>query len=153
MLAATFAPDDVAWKIGAFLASQQASGSFTLEEVFERDRIDELQGLFGTSLRELDRALARADLAPKDIASVAHRIKGSAANLRMPELAARADVALTAARAAGADRGGLDEAIRALRRQIALVLRDLDAAGQSRLMPASINSELEGADVDDRTHG
>lgn len=153
VLAATLVPDDIAWKIGAFLASQQASGSFALEEVFERDRIDELQGLFATSLKELDRALARGDLAPKDLAGVAHRIKGSAANLRMPELAARADDALTAARAAGASRGGLDEAVRALRRQIALVLRELDAAGQSRLVPASINSELEGADVDDRTRG
>ncbi|OPY96336.1 hypothetical protein A5906_03470 [Bradyrhizobium sacchari] len=152
-LAATLAPDDIAWKIGAFLASQQASGSFALEEVFERDRIDELQGLFAASLKELDRALARGDLAPRDLAGVAHRIKGSAANLRMPELAARADDALTAARAAGASRGGLDEAVGALRRQIAVVLRELEAAGRSRLVPASVNSEFEGADVDDRTRG
>ncbi|MGY4625044.1 Hpt domain-containing protein [Bradyrhizobium sp. USDA 4486] len=153
VLAAGLAPDDIAWKIEAFLAPQQPHGSFALEEVFERDRIDELQVLFASSLVELDRALTRDDLAPKDLAGIAHRIKGSAANLRMPELATRADDALMAAKAAGASRGDRDEAVKALRRQIRLVLRDLDVAGQSRLAPAAINNAFEGADVDDRTRG
>ncbi|MDT9702879.1 hypothetical protein RMT89_45115, partial [Streptomyces sp. P17] len=38
--------------------------------------INELQGLFAHSLLELDRDLARGDLTPKDLASIAHRIKG-----------------------------------------------------------------------------
>ena len=66
--------------------------------MFGRDRIDEFQELFAYSLLELDRALARSDLTPKELAGIAHRIKGSAANLRMSELAASADDAMIAAR-------------------------------------------------------
>ena len=148
-LAPALATEDIVWKIEAFLAPPQAHGSFALEEVFERDRIDELQGLFAGSLVELDRDLARGDLAPKDLASIAHRIKGSAANLRMPELATRADDALLAARTTGVSRGDRDDAVKALRRQIRLVLRELDVAGRTRLVPAAVNSAFEGANVDD----
>ena len=148
-LAPALATEDIVWKIEAFLAPPQAHGSFALEEVFERDRIDELQGLFAGSLVELDRDLARGDLAPKDLASIAHRIKGSAANLRMPELATRADDALLAARTTGVSRGDRDDAVKALRRQIRLVLRELDVAGRTRPVPAAVNGAFEGANVDD----
>src|SRR5699024_6615411 len=88
------------------------------------ERIDELRGLFADSLVELDRTLARGDLAPDELASIAHRIKGSAANLRMGALAARADDALAAAKAVVAGLGSRDRAVAALRQRIDSILRD-----------------------------
>lgn len=122
VLAAPLSAEDVAWKVGAFLAPQP-DGRFELEDVFARERIDELRGLFADSLVELDRTLARGDLAPEELTSIAHRIKGSAANLRMGDLAARADDALAAAKAVVAGLGSRDRAVAALRQRIDSILR------------------------------
>ncbi|WP_181769873.1 sensor histidine kinase [Bradyrhizobium sp. UNPF46] len=129
VLAATLSAEEVIWKIEAFLAAETPDSAFSLEEVFGRDRIDEFQELFADSLLELDRALARSDLTPKELAGIAHRIKGSAANLRMSELAASADDAMIAARTVLAGLRDRDEAVNALRRQIGLVLREQGAVG------------------------
>ena len=153
VLAAPLASEDIAWRVEAFLATQQPNGSFELEDVFARERIDELRDLFAESLFELDRTLARDDLAPEAIEGIAHRIKGSAANLRMGELAASADDALAAARTVVASHGSRDRAVAALRRRIKSMLRDR----QSPLAPASPQvrsaTEREEAHVDDRTRG
>ncbi|WP_051311041.1 sensor histidine kinase [Bradyrhizobium sp. Cp5.3] len=147
VLAAPLSPDEVVWKVEAFLAPQPPDDLFTLEEVFGRDRIDEFQELFAGSLLELDRALARDDLTPKELASIAHRIKGSAANLRMPQLAASADDALIAARTVVAGLRDRDQAVDALRRQIGLVL---NGPGAGRGAPAStaVGGAFEEANVD-----
>ncbi|MCP3469359.1 ATP-binding protein [Bradyrhizobium sp. CCGUVB1N3] len=146
VLAAPLSADDIVWKIEAFLAPQPPDEAFTLEEVFGRDQIDQFQELFADSLLELDRALARDGLAPKELAGIAHRIKGSAANLRMSELAASADDALVAARTVAAGLRDRDDAINALRRQISVVLK---GAGAGRGAPGSavVCTEFEGADV------
>ncbi|MGY8681685.1 ATP-binding protein [Bradyrhizobium sp. UFLA05-153] len=154
VLATPLSPDDVAWRLQAFLAPQQMEGSFELEDVFARARIDELRGLFAESLSELDRRIGRRDLAPEELASIAHRIKGSAANLRMPELAARADDALAAAKAVATSLGARDRAVAALRRQIDVVLQDQQADPVSAFgLPKPITTEREEAHVDDRTRG
>jgi HPt (histidine-containing phosphotransfer) domain-containing protein len=153
VLAAPLSTEDIVWRVEAFLGRQQPDGSFELEDVFARERIDELRGLFAESLLELDPMLARDDLAPEALEGIAHRIKGSASNLRMGELAASADDALAAARAVVASHGGRDRAVAALRRRIKSILRDR----QSPLAPASPQArsatEREEAYVDDRTRG
>jgi signal transduction histidine kinase/CheY-like chemotaxis protein len=153
VIAATLSPDEVVWKIEAFLAPEAADGAFTLEEVFGRDRIDEFQGLFAEGLPELDRALARSDLTPKELVGIAHRIKGSAANLRMSELAASADDAMIAARAVLAGLRDRDDAVNALRRQIDLVLRGQSAGGRGGPASGAGTVEFGEGDVDQRARG
>ncbi|MGX4772432.1 ATP-binding protein [Bradyrhizobium guangdongense] len=153
VIAATLSPEEVVWKIEAFLAPETADGAFTLEEVFGRDRIDEFQELFADSLPELDRALARSDLTPKKLVGIAHRIKGSAANLRMSELAASADDAMIAGRAVLAGLRDRDDAVNALRRQIDLVLREQGAGGRGAPASAAGTCEFGESDVDQRARG
>ncbi|SFO31573.1 hypothetical protein SAMN05216330_102664 [Bradyrhizobium sp. Ghvi] len=151
VIAAKLSSDEVVWKIEAFLAPEVADGAFTLEEVFGRDRIDEFQELFADSLLELDRTLARSDLAPKELVGIAHRIKGSAANLRMSELAASADDAMIAARTVLAGLRDRDDAVNALRRQIDLVLREQGGRGAPASAAGTV--ELGEGDVDQRARG
>lgn len=153
MIAAKLSSDEVVWKIEAFLAPEVADGAFTLEEVFGRDRIDEFQELFADSLLELDRTLARSDLAPKELVGIAHRIKGSAANLRMSELAASADDAMIAARTVLAGLRDRDDAVNALRRQIDLILREQSAVERRAQASAAGTIELGEGDVDQRARG
>jgi len=92
-------------------------------------------------------------LTPKELVGIAHRIKGSAANLRMSELAASADDAMIAGRAVLAGLRDRDDAINALRRQIDLVLREQGAGGRGAPASAAGTCEFGESDVDQRARG
>lgn len=146
--------DDVALKFEAFLAPTDQRTAFELEEVFERERIDELRGLFATSLVELDQALAKEDLAPEELAGIAHRIKGSAANMRMQTLAHRAEDAFAAAKAVVSSLAVRRRAVTELRQQISDVVHHAEGLQQSGLHAPSLNmTEAEEDHVDSRIGG
>ncbi|HLO76563.1 MAG TPA: Hpt domain-containing protein, partial [Magnetospirillum sp.] len=85
-----------------------------LEAVLGHERLENLRGLLRQSLGEQATLLTRSDLGAKGLEEIAHRIKGSAANLGLAELAQAAERAMQTAGDTAISANELDYARRQL---------------------------------------
>lgn len=91
-----------------------------LASLFTPERVDQLEQLFLDNLREQAKLLLATDLSEDAVRKIAHRIRGSAANMGYPDLRDCADATLTASGL------GLIDAADRLRRRIEQTISQLE---------------------------
>ncbi|MGE5477354.1 MAG: ATP-binding protein [Bacteroidales bacterium] len=70
---------------------EEDGGDVALEDIFSPDKLRALRALFVDGLAGQAKLLAGGDLSAQAVGEIAHRIKGSAANMRLPALAEQAE--------------------------------------------------------------